>query len=67
MRQVCRGTPYALIDAMLRELLGVAGPAGPQTALAAVADAVDRHATALRPWLPLLAATAAPTCRRRPR
>ena len=50
------GTPYALIDAMLRELLGVAGAAGPQAVLAAVADAVDRRATALRPWLPLLAA-----------
>ena len=42
------GTPYALIDAMLRELLSVPGTAGPQTALAAVADAIDRHAAALR-------------------
>ena len=50
------GTPYALIDAMLRELLSVPGSAGPQAALAAVADAVNRHAAALRPWLPLLAA-----------
>ncbi|HEY6297222.1 MAG TPA: AAA family ATPase, partial [Streptosporangiaceae bacterium] len=50
------GTPYALIDAMLRELLSVPGTAGPQTALAAVADAIHRHAPALRPWLPLLAA-----------
>ena len=50
------GTPYALIDAMLRELLSVPGTAGPQTALAAMADAIDRHAAALGPWLPLLAA-----------
>ena len=50
------GTPYALIDAMLRELLDVPGSAGPQTALAAIADAVDTRAAALRPWLPLLAA-----------
>ena len=50
------GTPYALIDAMLRELLSVPGTAGPQTALAALADAIDRHAAALGPWLPLLAA-----------
>jgi class 3 adenylate cyclase/tetratricopeptide (TPR) repeat protein len=50
------GTPYALIDAMLRELLGVPGSAGPQTALAATADAVEWQAAALRPWLPLLAA-----------
>ncbi len=50
------GTPYALIDAMLRELLSVPGSAGPPTALAAVADAVERHAASLRPWLPLLAA-----------
>jgi class 3 adenylate cyclase/tetratricopeptide (TPR) repeat protein len=50
------GTPYALIDAMLRELLGVPGAAGPQTALAAIAGAVERQATGLRPWLPLLAA-----------
>ena len=50
------GTPYALIDAMLRELLGVPGSAGPQNALAAIADAVERQAAALRPWLPLLAA-----------
>jgi class 3 adenylate cyclase/tetratricopeptide (TPR) repeat protein len=49
-------TPYALIDAMLREVLSVPSTAGPQAALAAVADAVDRHAAALRPWLPLLAA-----------
>jgi class 3 adenylate cyclase/tetratricopeptide (TPR) repeat protein len=50
------GTPYALIDAMLRELLGVAGAAGPQAVLAAVTDTVDRQAPSLRPWLPLLAA-----------
>ena len=50
------GTPYALIDAMLRELLGVAGPAGPQAVLASIADAVDTRAAGLRPWLPLLAA-----------
>ncbi len=50
------GTPYALIDAMLRELLSVPGWAGPQTALAAITDAVERDAAALRPWLPLLAA-----------
>ncbi len=50
------GTPYALIDAMLRELLGVPGSAGPAAALAAVADAVNTRAAALRPWLPLLAA-----------
>lgn len=50
------GTPYALIDVMLRELLGVAGAAGPQAVLAAITDTVDRQAAALRPWLPLLAA-----------
>jgi class 3 adenylate cyclase/tetratricopeptide (TPR) repeat protein len=50
------GTPYALIDAMLRELLSVPVSAGPQTALAAIADAVEQHAAALGPWLPLLAA-----------
>ncbi len=50
------GTPYALIDALLRELLSVPGSAGPQAALAAITDAVDWQAAALRPWLPLLAA-----------
>jgi class 3 adenylate cyclase/tetratricopeptide (TPR) repeat protein len=50
------GTPYALIDAMLRELLGVPASAGPQAALAAIADSVERHDTTLEPWLPLLAA-----------
>ena len=50
------GMPYALIDAMLRELLSVPGSAGPPTALAAIADAVKRHGAALGPWLPLLAA-----------
>jgi class 3 adenylate cyclase/tetratricopeptide (TPR) repeat protein len=50
------GTPYALIDALLRELVGVARGAGPKAVLAALADVVDRQATGLRPWLPLLAA-----------
>jgi class 3 adenylate cyclase/predicted ATPase len=50
------GTPYALVDAMLRELLGVPSAAGPQAALAAITDAVEWQAAALRPWLPLLAA-----------
>jgi len=50
------GTPYALVDAMLRELLSVPASAGPQAALAAIADAVDTRDAALRPWLPLLAA-----------
>ncbi len=50
------GTPYALTDAMLRELLSVPGSAGPPTALAAMAEAVERRGAALTPWLPLLAA-----------
>src|ERR1700684_1541051 len=46
------GTPYALVDALLRELVGVARGAGPKTVLAALADVVDRQGTGLTPWPP---------------